>query len=148
VLTRVLGDFRLTCSNHRFESFPPEHAVELLADPLRLAQVMENLLGNAVKFSPPGSLIRVTCEIRPETVQVTVEDEGMGMNPEETERVFEKFYRVDASSTGKPGLGLGLSLGRNIIEAHGGEIRVESAPGQGTRIVFSLPLVEPETIVT
>ena len=148
VLTRVLGDFRMTCSNHRFESFPPEHAVELLADPLRLAQVMENLLGNAVKFSPPGSLIRVTCEIRPETVQVTVEDEGMGMNPEETERVFEKFYRVDASSTGKPGLGLGLSLVRNIIEAHGGEIRVESAPGQGTRIVFSLPLVEPETIFT
>jgi len=148
VLTRVLGDFRMTCSNHRFESFPPEHAVELLADPLRLAQVMENLLGNAVKFSPPGSLIRVTCEIRPETVQVTVEDEGMGMNPEETERVFEKFYRVDASSTGKPGLGLGLSLVRNIIEAHGGEIRVESALGQGTRIVFSLPLVEPETIFT
>lgn len=148
VLTRVLGDFRMTCSNHRFESFPPEHAVELLADPLRLAQVMENLLGNAVKFSPPGSLIRVTCEIRHETVQVTVEDEGMGMSPEETERVFEKFYRVDASSTGKPGLGLGLSLVRNIIEAHGGEIRVESAPGQGTRIVFSLPLVEPETIFT
>jgi PAS domain S-box-containing protein len=75
VLARVLGDFRLTCPNHRFESFPPEHPVELLADPLRLAQVMENLLGNAVKFSAPGSLIRVVCEIRTSTVQITVEDQ-------------------------------------------------------------------------
>ena len=148
LLTRVLGDFRLTCPNYRFAYSLPEYPVELLADPLRLAQVMENLLGNAVKFSAPGSLIRIVCEIRAGTVHVTVEDQGLGMSPEETERVFEKFYRVDASSTGKPGLGLGLSLVKNIIEAHGGEIRVESAPGQGTRIVFSLPLVEPETIFT
>ena len=146
LLSRVLGDFRLTCPTHRFEYSPPEHPVELLADPLRLAQVMENLLGNAVKFSPPGSPIRIVCEIHTGTVQITVEDQGMGMSSEETERIFEKFYRVDASSTGKPGLGLGLSLVKNIIEAHGGEIRVESAPGQGTRIVFSLPLAEAETI--
>ena len=146
VLTRVLGDFQLTCPNHRFESSLPEHPVELLADPLRLAQVMENLLGNAVKFSKPESLVRVACETHTGTVQVTVEDQGMGISPEETERVFEKFYRVDASSTGKPGLGLGLPLVKNIIEAHGGEIRVESAPGQGTRMIFQLPLAEPETI--
>lgn len=146
VLTRVLGDFQLTCPNHRFESSLPEHPVELLADPLRLAQVMENLLGNAVKFSKPESLVRVACETHTGTVQVTVEDQGLGMNPEETERIFEKFYRVDASSTGKPGLGLGLPLVKNIIEAHGGEIRVESVPGQGTRMIFQLPLAEPETI--
>jgi len=146
VLTRVLDDFRLTCPNYRFESSITEHPLELFADPLRLAQVMENLLGNAVKFSPPGSLIRLTCEARTGSAQVVVEDEGLGMSPEETERIFEKFYRVDASSTGKPGLGLGLSLVKNIIEAHGGKIRVESAPGQGARIIFSLPLAEPETI--
>lgn len=148
MLTRVLGDFRLTCPNHRFESPPPEHPIELLADPLRLAQVMENILANAVKFSAPGSLVRVTCETHSGTAQVTVEDEGLGMSPEEAEHVFEKFYRVDASSTGKPGLGLGLPLVKNIIEAHGGDIRVESAPNQGTRIIFSLPLAEAETIFT
>lgn len=140
VIRQSIADFQLTHQGHRFVVALPETPVELEADPLRLAQTLENLLGNAVKFSAPGSQIRVGCCQRGPLVEVCVSDQGVGMTPEQVGRMFEKFYRVDSTVTSKQGLGLGMTIVKNIIDAHGGQIRVESRPGEGTEITFSLPL--------
>ena len=140
VIRQTIADFQLTHQGHHFVVALPETPVELEADPLRLAQTLENLLGNAVKFSAAGSRIRVGCCQRGPLVEVCVSDQGVGMTPEQVERMFEKFYRVDSTVTSKQGLGLGMTIVKNIIDAHGGQIRVESRPGEGTEITFSLPL--------
>lgn len=140
VIRQTIADFQLTHQQHRFVVELPQAPVELEADPLRLAQTLENLLGNATKFSAPGSQIRVGCWQRGPLVEVCISDQGVGMTPEQVGRIFEKFYRVDSSVTSKQGLGLGMTIVKNIIDAHGGQIRVESRPGDGTEITFSLPL--------
>ncbi len=140
VIRQTLADFQLTHEGYRFDADMPPGPVQLEADPLRLAQILENLLGNAVKFSPSGSRIRVGCRQSGPVVEVSVCDQGIGMTAEQAERIFEKFYRVDASATSKQGLGLGMTIVKNIIDAHGGQIRVESRPGEGTEITFCLPL--------
>ena len=75
-------------------------------------------------------------------VVTTVTDQGIGMTPEQVERIFDKFYRADASATAVSGLGLGMSLVKGIIEGHGGRIWVTSAPGRGTTVSFTLPCVK------
>jgi signal transduction histidine kinase len=117
-----------------------ETPVDLCLDPGKIHEVLENLLSNAVKFSPAGGSIRVSGKRLDGEYEVTVEDEGIGMTPEEVVRIFDKFYRADASNTAISGLGLGMSIVRNIVEAHGGRIWIESEPGRGTRVHFTLPL--------
>lgn len=140
IIRQTLVDFQWTHKGHRFSAELPPGGVELDADPLRLTQTLENLLGNAVKFSPPDSLIQIRCCRRGPVVEVSVADQGVGMSPEQVGRVFEKFYRVDASATSKQGLGLGMTIVKNIIDAHGGQIHIESQLGAGTEITFCLPL--------
>ena len=103
---------------------------------------MENLLSNAIKFSPAGTHITISGRRTDGDFQVTVADEGIGMRPEQIARVFDKFYRADASTTAASGLGLGMSIVKSIVEAHGGRIWVESEPGRGTRVHFTLPWEE------
>jgi PAS domain S-box-containing protein len=117
----------------------------LLVDKAKMAEVFENLLSNAVKYSPPGSPIRIAGEIAGESYRFSVVDRGIGMTPEQVARVFDKFYRADASDTAIGGLGLGMSIVRNIVEAHGGNIWVESEPGRGTTVQFLIPLDGAET---
>jgi PAS domain S-box-containing protein len=124
---------------HRFSFEFPEGPAELCLDPGRIHQVLENLLSNAVKFSPAGGRIRVSGHRTDGEFEVTVEDEGIGMRPEQVEHIFDKFYRADASDTAVGGLGLGMSIVKNIVEAHGGRIWVESELGEGTRVHFTLP---------
>lgn len=81
----------------------------------------------------------MACETTKENLHISVTDEGVGMTPEQVERVFDKFYRVDASNTAKEGLGLGMAIVKNIIEAHGCQIWVDSEVGQGTKVTFTLP---------
>lgn len=140
IIRRTLAHFRVTHADYRFEADLPADSVVLLGDSLRLAQTLENLIGNAVKFSPAGSRIRIHCRRAGSLVEVSVCDQGIGMTPEQAERIFEKFYRVDTSTTAKRGLGLGMTIVKNIIDAHGGRIRVESHPGEGTKVTFSLPV--------
>jgi signal transduction histidine kinase len=128
----------------RFELAIAAEATPLLVDKAKMAEVFENLLSNAVKYSPPGSPIRIAGEIAGESYRFSVADRGIGMTPEQVARVFEKFYRADASDTAVSGLGLGMSIVRNIVEAHGGKIWVESEPGRGTTAHFLLPLALPE----
>lgn len=128
----------------RFELAISSETAPLRVDKGKMAQVFENLLSNAVKYSPPGSPIRITGEIAGENYRFSVADRGIGMTPEQAARVFNKFYRADASDTAVGGLGLGMSIVRNIVEAHGGRIWVESEPGRGTTVQFHLPLGRPE----
>lgn len=129
----------------RFELAIVAEAAPLLVDKAKMAEVFENLLSNAIKYSPPGSPIRIAGEIDGESYLFSVADRGIGMTPEQVARVFDKFYRADASDTAVGGLGLGMSIVRNIVEAHGGNIWVESEPGRGTTVHFLLPLGCPET---
>ena len=128
----------------RFELAIAAEGARLLVDKAKMAEVFENLLSNAVKYSPPGSPIRISGEIAGESYRFAVTDRGIGMTPEQVARVFEKFYRADASDTAVSGLGLGMSIVRNIVEVHGGRIWVESEPGRGTTAHFLLPLALPE----
>jgi signal transduction histidine kinase len=107
----------------------------------RIAQVLENLVTNAVKFTPAGGEIRVRLSRCGEEAEVAVADRGIGIPAAARARIFERFYQVDASSTrAYGGMGLGLAIVREILAAHGREIRVESEEGKGTTFRFTLPL--------
>ncbi len=110
------------------------------ADPRRIKQVLRNLLDNAIKYSPEGGLIVVRGEVRPESVVVSIADQGIGISPEDTVLLFDKFFRAKLPPGYHiAGTGLGLPVARAIVEAHGGRIWVESRLGQGTTFYFSLP---------
>jgi PAS domain S-box len=113
----------------------------LLADPLRLKEILLNLLTNAVKFTPEGG--KVWIDSRPDGafLCISVQDTGIGIPREEHETVFDKFYQVGATTKGvREGTGLGLAITRRLVELHGGRIWVESRPGKGSRFTFTLPL--------
>ncbi len=139
IIKRSTADYQRTYPDYHFEILLPEVSLMVFLDDRKLFQVMENLLGNAVKFSLPGGSIRVACEVSEADLRISVSDEGVGMTPEQVERVFDKFYRVDASNTAKEGLGLGMAIVKNIIDAHGCQIWVDSEVGKGTKVTFTLP---------
>lgn len=113
----------------------------LSGDQDRLAQVFNNLLDNAIKFTPAGKPVTLAAHQTSDWVIVRVEDNGPGIPREERERIFERFYRLDKSrKSGKHGAGLGLAIAREIVLAHGGKIQVESSPTQGSIFLVRLPL--------
>jgi signal transduction histidine kinase len=115
------------------------------ADGGRLRQVIDNLIGNAVQHTPPGTLITVTVDSMPGYGQITVADNGPGMTAEQASRVFERFYRTDdARSRTRGGTGLGLSIAAALVESHGGTIAVDpDPPGGGATFLVRLPLALP-----
>jgi two-component system sensor histidine kinase BaeS len=120
-----------------FEESPP---LFMEADPQRISQVLNNLLANAVTHTPARGEIRVTPGQQDGLVQVSIKDTGPGIPSEELSNIFERFYRVDKSrsrSTG--GVGLGLTISKHLVEAHGGTIEAFSQPGNGSEFVVSLP---------
>jgi signal transduction histidine kinase len=120
------------------ESLPP-----VLADERRIAQVVDNLLTNAVRYSPAGMPISLSARAENGRVEVCVVDRGMGIPADKQEQVFEKFFRVDASDTRRfAGTGLGLAICRGIVQAHGGSIWVHSEPGRGSTFAFTLPICQ------
>jgi len=119
-------------------SILPDASLPLHADHAKIGQVLENLIGNAIKYSPGGGAIKVQADATEDRVQVAVQDEGLGMSADQAARIFEKFYRADASNTAVEGLGLGMTIAKNIVEAHDGKIWVESEPGRGTTVTFTL----------
>lgn len=108
-----------------------------------LAQLFSNLLDNAIKFTPAGGQVMLTCQAGDGSVTAIVADTGKGIAPADQARIFERFYQVDKSRKGGTGrsVGLGLAIARQIVLAHSGQIWVESSPGQGSRFVVKLPLV-------
>ncbi len=120
-------------------------SVEAGVDPVcmdvqRIGRVLSNLVGNALRHTPPGGRVEVRAVSAPEGVQVEVRDTGEGIDPEDLPHVFEQFYRGEKSrSRTTGGTGLGLAIARGIVEAHGGHISVESKLGEGTCFLFTLP---------
>lgn len=119
-------------------SYAAPGALPVTADADRIRQVLANLLDNAVKYTPPGGAVLVTAARQDGAVAVTVSDNGEGIGAEDIPRIFDRLYRADKSRTQR-GLGLGLSLVRAVLFAHGGTIDVQSTPGAGSRFQFSLP---------
>jgi signal transduction histidine kinase len=119
----------------------PRRLPALRADEARLRQVVLDLVDNAVKYTPAGGEVRVTAAERGEMVEIAVTDTGVGIPAGEAERVFEPFYRVKGATTqrGQPSSGLGLALVKRLVEAQGGTLRLESAPGVGTTFTVGLP---------
>jgi signal transduction histidine kinase len=138
---RVTDDMANHTQKHRFLVDFPSRFPIVDADPQRIAQVLRNLLDNAVKYSPQGGLVVVRGEVREDEVVISVADQGVGIAPEHLNRLFEKFFRVE-SGLGRRvvGSGLGLPIAHTIVESHGGRIWAESQLGQGTTLCFTLPL--------
>jgi two-component system sensor histidine kinase KdpD len=110
-------------------------------DYVQIAQVLVNLIENAVKYTVAGTPIAVSARRRLDAIEIAVRDDGPGMTPESQRRLFERFYRA-GSVTGAGGVGIGLTISKGLVEAHGGHIGVESATGEGTTVHFTLPLAE------
>jgi signal transduction histidine kinase len=114
----------------------PDESLMATGEFRRALQIMVNLVGNAVRYSPPGGMVWIRCEREGDLAAVIVADQGKGIAPEDQARIFEKFERVDPSEPG--GTGLGLYIARRLARAMGGDLAVDSAPGQGARFVFTL----------
>ncbi len=127
----------------QFESFA---LPIVIGDGDRLTQVFTNLVENALKYTPPGGQVRLRAVPAADCVEISVEDTGPGIPPEDLKRIFERFYQVDKSRPGggRRGIGLGLPIAREIVHAHGGTITVHSQTGQGSVFVVKIPLARPD----
>ena len=113
------------------------------ADERKIKQILFNLLSNAVKFTPDGGQVTLAARTVGDTVEIAVADTGVGIGAEEQARIFDEFYQVGPGMT-QEGTGLGLALTRRLVELHHGQLRVESAPGEGSTFTVVLPLRQPE----
>jgi two-component system, OmpR family, phosphate regulon sensor histidine kinase PhoR len=119
----------------------PPQLPAVRGDAALLRDVLQNLLDNAIQYTPPRGHISVVASAGPREAVITVADTGIGIPLADSERIFERFYRVDAARSREAGgTGLGLSIAKHIVEAHGGKLWVESTVGQGSKFFFSLPL--------
>jgi PAS domain S-box-containing protein len=142
VIGDVVDDLRESANGngHRFVAQLDGEALAAQADPEKLRQVLEQLISNAVKYSPEGGTVTVSAHRRDETVELAVSDEGVGVPPGERERIFSKFYKAgDASGRGT---GLGLFIANGLVREMGGRMWVDSREGQGSRFAFELPLAQ------
>jgi signal transduction histidine kinase len=137
----AVGNLQATTEKHTFTLNFPDDFPSIQGDFERLRQVLTNLIGNAIKYSPEGGVIEVGgLATKNDKVRLYVRDKGIGIAPADQEHIFERFYRVDnrlARQT--PGAGLGLFLAKAVVQAHAGRIWVESSPGQGSTFWVELP---------
>lgn len=124
----------------RIEVSLPDFLPMVCVDSTQMARAVENLLTNALKYSPQDSLVRLGASVNESSLRIWVDDQGPGIQPEEREKIFEKFYRSESSSSSVSGTGLGLAVTREIVRFHGGRMWVEDVFPQGARFVISLPL--------
>jgi signal transduction histidine kinase len=108
-------------------------------DPKRVRQIINNLLSNAVKYTRAGGVIKVSVADLGSTVEISVQDTGIGLSAEQLHRIFLPFERLGAENTDTPGTGLGLALSKTLTELMGGTVRVDSAAGVGSTFIVSLP---------
>ncbi len=140
LLNEVLDEAKPIMGTHTILVDPSE-PVTIFADQNKILQVMMNLVSNAVKYSPRGRVVRMTWKVTADEVIISVQDEGMGIKPDDIKLLFKRFYRVESPHTRNiSGFGIGLYLSAEIVERHGGNIWVESQKGVGSTFYFSLPL--------
>ena len=135
---RLAERFRASDQRHTIIVDFPEKFPIILADENRINQVITNLISNSLKYAPSGE-VRISGQVRPEQVIVTVSDQGPGIDQADIPHVFDRFYRSTQAVRQTKGAGLGLFLAKAIIEAHGGRIWIDPQPGSGARVCFSLP---------
>jgi signal transduction histidine kinase len=133
--------FFLQLTTHRLVIDVPDSPLIIDGDRDRMSQVVGNLLSNAIKYSPDGGKVRVSARRSGPDAVIAVSDEGVGIMPEDTERIFEKFFRSAEATKTVGGTGLGLAVAREIVTSHGGTLEVESTPGEGSTFVVTMPLL-------
>ena len=137
----ILQSFETGIHDKNIDAWVSGEEVYIRADRGRISQVIANLLSNALKYTDEGGKIIVSVKKKRDVAELVVEDTGIGISKEEQERVFERFYRTDKSRTSKTGgAGIGLSITKAIVQAHGGTITCESEPGTGSRFVVTVPV--------
>lgn len=140
LIGEMIDEVRLTISSHIIV-FEPADKLMVNADKNKISSVISNLLSNAVKYSPRGKIITVKAGLVDGAIQASVSDEGMGIKPQDIDRLFDRYYRVNSEHTRNiSGFGIGLYLSAEIVERHGGRIWVVSEKGQGATFYFTLPL--------
>lgn len=141
LLNEIEEETLVSVLTHRI-LFAPVPSIHVKADREKIGQVIQNLISNAVKYSPANSTIRIAVDVIKGMAQISVSDEGIGINETDLPRLFERFYRVkDAETRHIAGFGIGLYLCAEIVKQHGGRIRAESTFGEGSTFYFTLPLV-------
>ena len=138
VLSTVVNHFQRHTGKHSFKMDIDGQAT-VLADGNKMTQVFENLISNAIKYSPDGGEVEVRSALKNNHLRIDIEDQGSGMSAEECERIFDKFYRADSAKNTATGLGLGMSIVKAIVEGHDGRIWVESTQGKGTCVALEIP---------
>ncbi|WP_075983342.1 cell wall metabolism sensor histidine kinase WalK [Bacillus massilinigeriensis] len=143
---QIIDRFELTKEkNITFKRKLPNHAVFIEIDEDRLTQVLDNIISNALKFSPEGGMIKFSMQENDNKIVISISDQGVGIPKANIKRIFDRFYRVDKARSRKlGGTGLGLAIAKEMVEAHGGNIWASSVEGKGTTISFSLPYVKTE----
>jgi two-component system, OmpR family, phosphate regulon sensor histidine kinase PhoR len=149
VVRRSVDAWKERTDRHRFVTDAPDRIPPARADPTLIGRAVDELLDNAVKYSPDGGEVAVALfwenSDRRSMVRVDVSDEGIGIEPENLPRIFQDFHQVDASETRTfGGLGLGLSFVKRVVEAHGGTITATSEPGRGSTFSFTVPAADGE----
>jgi signal transduction histidine kinase len=132
--------FEGSSPDHRLELDLPQEPIHAAFDPLRIGQVLTNLVSNAIKYSPAGGPVRVSLERADGSAVLAVTDRGLGISPEDRAELFQPFRRGASVQDAIPGVGLGLAASRKLVQAHGGTIEVESEPGSGSTFRVILPL--------
>jgi signal transduction histidine kinase len=140
LVRNVVALFESTSPNHDLRVSTPAAAVPLRCDPLRIEQVVTNLVSNAIKYSPEGGAVGISLRVVREEAVIEVRDHGIGITRGDQRRLFEPFRRLHLSRETIAGVGLGLFVVRRIVEAHRGRIEVESAVGTGSTFRVALPI--------
>lgn len=130
---------------HHFELALPEEPAILALDRGKIEQALENIISNAIKYAPGGGIIRISGRRESDGYLIEISDQGIGMTPEQSARIFDRFYRADNSTTAVDGTGLGMSIVKHVIEGHGGQVWVKSRLGKGTQVYVKLPWQEQES---
>ena len=137
IAEKAIRKVRQKCDTHDIVLEIADEIPETHADAIRIEQVLYNLVENAVKYSPPGSQVRVFSQRDKSGLVVGVRDSGAGISAEDQQKIFEPFARLRATEA--QGVGLGLVVCKHLVEAHGGHLWVESQPGKGSTFRFTLP---------
>ncbi len=137
----IVGEMQPRSETHRLVIDFPPHFPIVDADPVRIRQVIRNIIDNSIKYSPKGGLVVIHGEVRPTDIVVSIADQGVGISPEDLIPLFDKYFRVKVTvGYHVPGTGLGLPVVKAVIEAHGGRVWAKSKVGEGTTLYFSIPL--------
>jgi len=140
IINKCAGAYAVAKSGHEIVVDISPGLPVVAVDATRIEAVLNNLIGNASKYSPDGSEIRITARQHNGGILVEVRDQGIGISQADQKRLFQRFERLEDDPSRAKGVGLGLVVCKHLVEAHGGQIWVESIPGEGSNFLFTIPV--------